>query len=94
MQIELRQASEKQLAALLKELGEKRNLVQSTIRYGRPATEILEASKFGSDLIIISTHGHTGLKHVLLGSTAEEVVRHANCPVLVVREKQRDFISR
>ena len=37
------------------------------------------------DLIIISTHGRTALKHVLLGSTAEKVVRHAHCPVLVVR---------
>ena len=37
------------------------------------------------DLIIISTHGRTGLAHVFLGSTAEKVVRHAACPVLVVR---------
>ena len=38
-----------------------------------------------ADLIVITTHGYTGLKHVLLGSTAERVVRHAKCPVLVVR---------
>jgi len=37
------------------------------------------------DLIVITTHGYTGLKHVLMGSTAEQVVRHAPCPVLVVR---------
>ena len=46
-----------------------------------------------ADLIIISTHGYTGLKHVLLGSTAERVVRHAPCPVLVVRETEREFIA-
>jgi nucleotide-binding universal stress UspA family protein len=38
-----------------------------------------------ADLIVITTHGYTGLKHVLMGSTAERVVRHAKCPVLVVR---------
>ena len=43
------------------------------------------AEKLGADLIVISTHGNTGIKHVLMGSTAERVVRHARCPVLVVR---------
>jgi universal stress protein A len=38
-----------------------------------------------ADLIVIGTHGHTGLKHALLGSTAERVVRLAECPVLTVR---------
>jgi nucleotide-binding universal stress UspA family protein len=45
------------------------------------------------DLIILSTHGHTGLKHVLLGSVAEDVVQHAPCPVLVVREQEHEFVS-
>jgi nucleotide-binding universal stress UspA family protein len=44
-----------------------------------------------ADLIIIATHGHTGLKHILVGSTAERVVRHAPCPVLVVREHEHEF---
>lgn len=49
--------------------------------------EIAETARnLGVDLIVLSTHGHTGLKHVLLGSTAERVVRHARCPVLVVRQ--------
>jgi nucleotide-binding universal stress UspA family protein len=39
------------------------------------------------DLAVIGTHGRTGLKHVLLGSVAERVVRHAPCPVLVVRTR-------
>jgi nucleotide-binding universal stress UspA family protein len=41
-----------------------------------------------SDLIVMGTHGRTGLKHVLLGSVAEKVVRHASCPVLVVRPRE------
>jgi nucleotide-binding universal stress UspA family protein len=38
-----------------------------------------------ADMIVISTHGYTGLKHTIMGSTAERVVRHAPCPVLVLR---------
>jgi nucleotide-binding universal stress UspA family protein len=43
------------------------------------------------DLIIIGTHGWTGLKHILMGSVAERVVQHAFCPVLVVKSVERDF---
>jgi nucleotide-binding universal stress UspA family protein len=53
---------------------------------GLPATEIVRvAEECGADLIVISTQGHTGLKHIVLGSVAERVVRHAHCAVLVVR---------
>ena len=45
------------------------------------------ASGLGSGLIVISTHGYTGLDYVLLGGTAERVIRHAPCPVLVVRRQ-------
>lgn len=44
------------------------------------------------DLIVVSTHGHTGLVHVLLGSTAERIVQHAPCPVLTVKHPERDFV--
>jgi len=43
------------------------------------------------DLIVLTTHGKTGLKHVFMGSTAERVVRHAPCPVLVVRKCEHEF---
>ena len=56
------------------------------VRNGAPFQEITKAAQSQKvDLIVISTHGYTGLKHVLLGSTTERVVRHASCPVLVVR---------
>ncbi len=45
-----------------------------------------------ADLIVIATHGYTGINHLLLGGTTEKVVRRAPCPVLVVREKERDFV--
>lgn len=53
---------------------------------------IATARKTKADLIVVSTHGRTGLKHLFLGSTAEKVVRQATCPVLVVREKEHDFV--
>jgi len=60
--------------------------ISVVVRDGKPFQEICHAAKaLGADLIVLTTHGHTGLKHVRLGSTAERVVRHAQCPVLVVR---------
>jgi universal stress protein A len=56
------------------------------IAVGKPAEEILRvAHEEGVDLIVMGTHGHTGLTHVLLGSTAETVLRNAPCPVFTVR---------
>jgi nucleotide-binding universal stress UspA family protein len=56
------------------------------VRMGRAYQEICDAARSSkTDLIVISTHGFTGLKHLFLGSTAERVVRHAPCSVLVVR---------
>ena len=43
--------------------------------------------KLPADLIIVATHGRTGLSHVVMGSVAEKIVRHASCPVLIVRAK-------
>jgi len=58
------------------------------VRFGRSFHEIADAARTRKvDLIIISTHGYTGLKHALLGSTTERVVRHAHCPVLVLRQR-------
>jgi nucleotide-binding universal stress UspA family protein len=63
------------------------------VRHGSPFTEITEAARtLKVDLIILTTHGYTGLKHVFMGSTAERVVRHAPCPVLIVREKEHEFV--
>ena len=66
------------------------------VRGGRPYEEIVRlASEIDADLIVLATRGHSGLKRLLLGSTAERVVRSAPCPVLVVRKrKQRAKASR
>jgi universal stress protein A len=82
------------LQSIVKDEIERQISVRSEVRIGKPYQEIVSAAKvLDADLIVISTHGHTGLKHALLGSTAERVVRHAECPVLVVRKRERDFRS-
>ncbi len=65
---------------------------KTLVRQGQAFQEISDAARtLKADLIILATHGYTGIKHVVLGSTAERVVRHAPCPVLVVRDQERDF---
>ena len=59
--------------------------VESWVKPGRAASVIVEtAADAGHDLIVMGTHGRTGLKHVVLGSVAAKVVRHAGCPVVTV----------
>jgi nucleotide-binding universal stress UspA family protein len=54
---------------------------------GRPADEILRAAaSFHADLIVMGTHGRSGLEHFFLGSVAEKTIRQARCPILVVRD--------
>lgn len=57
------------------------------VRIGNPGHEIVAlAAELEADLIVVASHGYAGLTHLLLGSVAERVVRHASCPVLVVRQ--------
>ena len=50
------------------------------------------AADQGAAFIALSTHGRTGIKHALIGSTAEKIVRHAPCPVLVLKGEETDFV--
>jgi universal stress protein A len=71
-------------------LGENQELrIERYIRKGNPYTEIVNfAKEIGSDLIIMGTHGRTGLSHVLMGSITEKIVRKAHCPVLTVKPRK------
>ncbi|MCI0707978.1 MAG: universal stress protein [Ignavibacteriae bacterium] len=71
-----------------------RHSVRIEVRFGSPAHEIVHtAGEIHADLIVMSTHGRTGLRHVLLGSVAEKVVRYARCPVLTLKpEEIREYI--
>ena len=69
-----------------------RNVVESA-SVGQPFVEIVRyARKNSADLIVMGSHGRTGLTHALLGSVAERVIRKANCPVLTVRPDQHRFV--
>lgn len=77
----------KKAADTLKEAGIK---TQSTIRHGDPRSEIVdEAEESKADLIVMGSHGFTGIKRWLLGSVASSVVSHAPCSVEVVRLKSK-----
>lgn len=63
------------------------------VRKGHPHREIVEAARtLKSDIIVISTHGYSGVTRAFLGSVTERVVREAPCPVLVVRDQEHDFV--
>jgi len=67
--------------------------VSSFVRAGHAPNEITKAAReLDIDLIIIATHGYTSWRNLCIGSTAERVVRTAPCPVLVVREKEHEFV--
>ena len=86
------EVTEKEMKNLCeKELGGFKNF-ESIIVSGTPFLEIIRtAREKEADLIVVGTHGRTGLDHALFGSTAEKVVRKAPCPVLSVRLPGQEF---
>jgi universal stress protein A len=61
---------------------------------GQPSEAIIAfAEEINADLIVMSTHGRTGISRVLMGSVAEAVVRHAPCPVITIKESAREAIE-
>jgi nucleotide-binding universal stress UspA family protein len=87
-------AAKKELTALAaRSRNNGANSISSTIRIGHAPNEITKGAKeLDADLIVIATHGYTSWRHLCIGSTAERVVRSAPCPVLVVREKEHEFV--
>ena len=89
-----RRRCEERLVTLSRDLQGCNVKIETAHRLGTPYEEIIKvARERGVDLIIIATHGYTGLEHFLLGSTRERVVRVSPCPVLVVRQEEQDFVS-
>ncbi len=82
------------IARMKKELGERvpyevrgKVSVESIVTVGIPVVEIINVAKEkGVDVIVMGTHGRTGIAHMIVGSVAENVVRRSLCPVLTVRE--------
>ena len=81
------QDSQSRLAEIADKLHGAVPQVTTEVRSGTPTDAIVAAAiDYGADLIVMATHGRTGLPHLLLGSVAERVIRGARCPVLAVRE--------
>lgn len=86
-----RQSSEEKLQSLQSPPG---IVVEHRLLYGDPISVILAtAQEIGADLIIMGTHGRTGVRRLLMGSVAEAVVRKAVCPVLTVRTPKQTLLS-
>jgi nucleotide-binding universal stress UspA family protein len=93
LQAEMCANSDKELAKLAVDEVRGEVSADTIVHTGSPTLEIITmAKRLPADLIVISTHGRTGLKHVIMGSVAEAVVRRAPCPVLVVREREHEFV--
>ena len=88
-----RVAAEKALSTLLDSSWSASGKVIHRVIEGSPKVEIVRYARAENiDLIVISTHGRTGLSHMLIGSVAETVVRTSSCPVLTVRPKGHQFV--
>jgi len=82
-------AADKSLQALSQDCSHQGISAEAILRVGFPAFEIVRLAEERSvGLIIMGTHGWTGLKHLIVGSTAENVVRTAKCGVLTVRARE------
>lgn len=91
---EAEKASREHMRDLVKKTDWKGIKVEPSLQAGHAGQQICARAKDqGVDLIVTSTHGATGFKHILLGSTAEYVVRHAPCPVLVVPSHERPVLG-
>ncbi len=89
---EQRLLAQRELDKIVGRLRESGIKARSLLRVGAPFLEIIHtAQSEAADLIIMGTHGRSGLAHVLLGSVAERVVRKAPCAVLTLRHPARKF---
>ncbi|HHD56962.1 MAG TPA: universal stress protein [Desulfobulbaceae bacterium] len=81
---DLEQQAEERMAALVKKYEQRENGASGNVVVGDASDEIIKYAKLqNADMIIIGTHGAKGLEKILLGSTAERVVKRAPCPVLI-----------
>ncbi|PWW81830.1 MULTISPECIES: universal stress protein [Prosthecochloris] len=91
---DLEKAAKEDLEEIIRTEREKGIEVQADVQIGTPSETILEkAEELDVNLIIVGSHGKTGLSRILMGSVAESVVRKAKCPVLIVKAEEKEFIE-
>jgi len=94
LEASVRDAADRRLAALASECSEGGLEVETYLETGEPGPRVLDlAEKVAADLIVVGTRGLSGLRHLILGSTAEAIVRGAPCPVLTVHENDQGRID-
>ena len=87
-------AFQKQLEDKVAALKNEYHFISGKLVTGTTFLEIIQAARDeGVDMIVMGTHGRTGLAHVLIGSVAERVVREAPCPVLTVKNPKHEFVK-
>jgi nucleotide-binding universal stress UspA family protein len=90
---DVKQIGLRQLETLITDEDRERYHPQLAVLTGDPAEDIVRyADERAIDLIVIGTHGRTGLRHILSSSVTEKVVRSSPCPVLTVRAGEHDFV--
>ena len=88
-------ASKNHLKNFWKSMGENEIEANLTVEYGDPFDEIMRyAQSNKNDIIVMGTHGRTGLMHVLMGSVAEKVVRHSHIPVVTVKHESYEYFPK
>lgn len=91
---DLEKAAAEDLHAILQELHQEGLTAECGVEFGNPADVILEqADEHDVNLVIMGSHGKKGLSRLIMGSVAETVVRKANCPVLIVKAEEKEFIG-
>lgn len=88
-EVRVMQEAEDYLATVAERFAREDMIVRTAVRYGQPAAEIIDHVAFeGADLVAMSTHGRSALTRLVMGSVAEEVVRNARVPVLLLRPQE------
>ena len=91
---DLEKAAREDLEEIIRSEREKGVEVQAEVQIGTPSEIILDrAEELDVNLVILGSHGKTGLSRLLMGSVAESVVRKAKCPVLIVKAEEKEFIE-
>ena len=91
----VKKAAMNQLGEFWQSLSEHEIEADLVVKYGDPFTEILSCAKSRkNDVIVMGTSGRTGLKHVVMGSVAEKIVRYSPIPVLVVKHENHEFFQK